>query len=129
MQCKEKVTYHSAAMAEEARVDMVRRYSKDKRSTRFVCYVCRDCGLWHVGHLRSSLIEKPAAAPKQPKGPTPGEQRRAAAKAAEKAERQKFYQDYHDTLVFCRQLTDRRMAELVALGAKPRTVSKEPLCS
>lgn len=90
-------------------------------------YEC-PCGQgWCVGRSyrskREALAAQPAApAPKQP---TAGQLRRAEKRAAEKAAKQQMYQDYHDTLVFCRQLTDARMAELVALGAKPRTVAKE----
>ena len=89
-------------------------------------YECPCGGGWCVGRAWRGKREAEAAQPEAPKVKelTPGQQRRAAKKAAEKAERQKFYQDYHDTLVFCQQLTDRRMAELIALGAKPRVVTQ-----
>ena len=90
-------------------------------------YPC-PCGQgWCVGRSyrskREALAAQPAAP--EPKQPTAGQLRRAAKKAAEKQAKQQMYQDYHDTLVFCRQLTDQRMAELVALGAKPRAVPKD----
>jgi hypothetical protein len=123
MECKKKICYHDAAIAEDARQRYIRENKTDKRNDRLVCYKCRDCGKWHLGHLRR--IAQAALAPKPPKGPTPGELRRAAKRAAEKAERQKFYQDYHNTLVFCQQLTDNEIARMIALGATPRTVQSQ----
>lgn len=119
MQCKEKVVYHNAALAEAARVDMVRRNPKDPRNKTLVCYTCRDCGHWHVGHLRSR--PQPAAAtPKKVKGPTPGQQRRAAKKLAEKQAKQKMFADYHENLQIAKILIDRELARYAALGIKPR---------
>lgn len=60
---------------------------------------------WCVGRAwrgkREAQATQPAA--KRPKGPTPGQQRRAEKKAAAKAAKAKLYQDYHDTLVFCQR--------------------------
>jgi hypothetical protein len=80
-----------------------------------------------VGRAWRGKREAQAAQPKvEPslKPPTPGQQRRAAKKAAEKADRQALYQDYHDTLVFCQRLTDNEIARMIALGAKPRTIQQ-----
>src|SRR5580658_5357999 len=71
-------------------------------------YQCLCGGGWCVGRAWRGKREAQAAQPKvEPslKPPTPGQQRRAAKKAAEKADRQALYQDYHDTLVFCQRLT------------------------
>jgi hypothetical protein len=119
MKCKEKVVYHDAALAEVARVDLIRRNPKDPRNKTLVCYTCRDCGKWHVGHLRN-MAQPVAPKPKKVKGPTPGQQRRAERKAAEKAAKQKLFADYTENLQIAKILIDRELARYAALGIKPR---------
>lgn len=90
-------------------------------------YKC-PCGEgWCVGRAWRSKREAQARQPaaKKPKGPTPGQLRRAERKAAEKAVKAKLYQDYHDTLVYCHRLTAKEIARMIALGAKPRTVQPQ----
>jgi hypothetical protein len=123
MKCSEKVTYHNAAMAEAARVDLIRRNKTDKRNARLVCYTCRDCGNWHVGHLRR-ITQQAAPVPKQVKGPKPGQLRRAAAKAAEKVAKQELYADWTETLRFVRLMADREIARMEALGVPKRAVQQ-----
>ncbi len=53
---------------------------------------------------------------------TPGQQRRAERKAAERAVHDKLFADYTDTLRICKILVDRELARYAALGIKPRTV-------
>jgi hypothetical protein len=88
-------------------------------------YQC-PCGEgWCVGRAWRGKREAQAAQPKATTGLTPGELRRAAKRAAERAEHQKLYQDYHDTLVHCQRLTDHEIARMIALGAKPRSVQPQ----
>jgi hypothetical protein len=124
MLCKNKVPYPSGAVAESARQKYISEHKTDKRNARLVCYHCRVCGLWHLGHSRRKP-QPAAAAPKKVKGPTPGELRRAAKRAAEKAAKQALFADYQDTLRICKILADRQFALYAALGIKPRTTTGE----
>jgi hypothetical protein len=88
-------------------------------------YECPCGGGWCVGRAWRSKREAEAAEPAAPaapapKQPTPGQQRRADKKAAEKLVRQEFFRDYHETLLFCRMLVERETARYEALGIKPR---------
>jgi hypothetical protein len=87
-------------------------------------YEC-PCGEgWCVGRAwrakREAQVVQPKAEPAT--GLSPGQQRRAAKKAAEKAAKQQMYADYTDTLRICKILADRNMALYEALGIKPRAV-------
>ena len=87
-------------------------------------YKC-PCGEgWCVGRAWRGKREAQAVQPKASPGPklTPGQQRRAAAKATEKAAKVAMYADYTDMLRICRIMTDREIARMEALGYKPRTV-------
>ena len=87
-------------------------------------YAC-PCGEgWCVGRSWRGKRETQAAQPAAPKQPTPGQLRRAEKRKAEKEAHQKLYQDHHDTLEICRQLTEREIARMIALGAKPRTIQR-----
>jgi hypothetical protein len=126
MKCKEKVPYHNREMAAEALRAIIAKNKRDPRNKQLVVYNCRDCGLWHVGHLRRRLLNQPAPrvpAPKPAvKTPTPGQLRRAAAKAAAKAAHDAMFADYTDTLRIARILADREIARLEALGVPKRNV-------
>ena len=86
---------------------------------RLNVYRCKACSQWHIG--RSNSYD---AAPKQPKGPTPGELRRAEKRAAEKAAKQAQFADYTDNLRICKILIDRELARMEAMGIKPLPVTK-----
>jgi hypothetical protein len=90
-------------------------------------YECPCKGGWCVGRAWRSKREAQAVQPKaEPStGLTSGQQRRAAKKAAEKADRQAQFADYHQTLQFCKMLVDRELARYEALGIKPRALMKE----
>jgi hypothetical protein len=90
-------------------------------------YKC-PCGEgWCVGRAWRSAREAQAVQPKaEPAtGLTPGQQRRAAKKAEEKAQRQAQFGDYHQTLQFCKMLVDRELARYAALGIKPRAIQPQ----
>ena len=122
MKCNEKVFYHTQAQAEEALAVVIAKHPKDPRNKFLRVYVCHRCGLYHVGHQRSKYVPKQLAAPKQPKGPTPGELRRAEKRKAAKEAKQQMFADYHDTLRICKILADRQIALYELLGIKPRAV-------
>jgi hypothetical protein len=89
-------------------------------------YEC-PCGQgWCVGRAYRSRREAQAMQPAAPKGKrqTPGQQRRAAKKAAEKAAKQALFADYQDTLRICKILADRQFALYAALGIKPRKIGE-----
>lgn len=86
MTCKEKIRYATMVDAEKARRDFMATAGKDKRHRRLVCYPCRDCQFYHLGHLRRNMNE-PAKKIKIPKPPTPGELRRKEKHEAKAAER------------------------------------------
>ena len=119
--CKGKITHTTVELAAAARQSLIDDGGDAETLEVYQCFACQG---FHVGHKRKA--KQQAAAPTHKvKGPTPGQQRRAAARAAEKAERQKFFQDYHDTLVYCNHLRDNEIARMIALGAKPRTVQQQ----
>jgi hypothetical protein len=77
MQCAEKVWYPTAVLAEKARRELIVR-AKDKRAAkRLVVYNCRDCGKFHIGHVRPAF-NKPA------KEYPPSARQRRAGKRIEK---------------------------------------------
>lgn len=85
-------------------------------------YKC-PCGEgWCVGRAWRGKREAQAAQPaaKKPKGPTPGQLRRAERKAVEKAAKQAQFADYTDNLRIAKILIDRELARYAALGMKPR---------
>lgn len=84
--CKEKIRYATMVEAEQARRAFMATAGKDKRHRRLVCYPCRDCQFYHLGHVRRNMNE-PAKKIKIPKPPTPGELRRRAKHEAKAAER------------------------------------------
>src|SRR5258706_10581634 len=100
MDCKQKITFRSAAIAEDARLGYVAAHKTDRRNPRLTVYTCNHCGKFHLGHLRRKPVTVQAAPPV--KQPTPGDLRRAekrAAKAdARKAARAAWYADWSDTL-------------------------------
>ena len=126
MQCKEKVPHHNRAMADEALRALIAQNKRDPRNKQLVVYNCRDCGLWHVGHLRRRLTNQPAPPRPKPavKPPTPGQLRRAARKAEERAKHDAFYADYAENLRICKILMDREFARMEALGIKQRTIGE-----
>lgn len=116
MKCNQKVPYITRELAEDALRRYVKAKPRDPRNARLVTYQCHRCGIWHLGHARKTVaaINKPAAP--EVKQPKPGQLRRRAAKEAEKAARQAFYADHHQTLQFCKMLVDREIARMEALG-------------
>jgi len=77
-------------------------------------YEC-PCGEgWCVGRAWRSKREAQAAQPKAEPATvlTPGQQRRAAKKAAEKAARQTFYADWHDTLMHVARMVDAEIRRM-----------------
>jgi hypothetical protein len=125
MTCQ-KTPYSTQAQAEAALGRAVLAHKLTGRGgkswKRLNAYHCAHCNLWHLGRAKGYEASKPQPGPK---APTAGQLRRAAAKATEKAERQKLFQDYHQTLQFCKMLTDRTLAEYAARGIKPRAVQHE----
>jgi hypothetical protein len=115
-----KRAYNTQAAAQAKLEDIIANYketgSGGKSWRRLNVYRCKACSLWHIGRANSYH-----AAPKTPKGPTPGDLRRAARKAAAKAAKATMYADYTDTLRICKILADRQIALYEALGIKPRT--------
>jgi len=111
MICKEKVFYHSATQAEAARLDLIAIHKTNKANARLVVYRCRDCGLFHLGHLRRE--QKPQAAP-EIKPPSASDLRRAekhkAKVAARKAERAERYRDWKETLRHIEWMIDQDFA-------------------
>jgi hypothetical protein len=125
MTCNAKFYYHKEADAEAARQGTLAKHPKDPRNKYLRVYVCQRCGLFHVGHQKSKYVPKLLAAPKQkgPKQPTPGQQRRAARKEAERAARQLQFADYIENLNIAKILIDRELSRYATLGIKPRVVS------
>lgn len=80
MKCSQKVWYPNAVLAEEARRKLVQCAGHDHAQKRLVVYPCRDCGKFHVGHLRRSLntpvVERNKPEPTPEKLPTWGQLRR-----------------------------------------------------
>jgi hypothetical protein len=86
-------------------------------------YQCPCGGGWCVGRdgrdaaaARRQRDARLAIAPLPQTTLTPGQQRRAEKRAAEKAEHDALYADYHQSLLICRMLTDREIARMEALG-------------
>jgi len=100
MQCKQKIVFHTAAIAEAARQGYAATHKTDKRNPRLMAYPCPHCGLFHLGHLRRKPVAVQAAPPV--KQPTARELRRAEKHAAKKAERKSApalqYADWAETL-------------------------------
>jgi hypothetical protein len=84
MDCKQKITFHSAAIAEDARQGFIAAHKADRRNARLTVYTCHHCGKFHLGHLRRESKPQPVPEPKQP---TARELRRAEKHTAKKAER------------------------------------------
>ena len=118
MRCSEKIFYHTQQQAEEALAALIAENPKDPRNKFLRVYVCNRCGLFHVGHVRAKLLAKPVPAPKV-KGPTLGEQRRAAKRKAEKAKHDAAFADYHNSYQIAQALIDCEIKRYIAMGRKP----------
>ena len=120
MKCHQKICYHDGATAEDAQQRYIRDHKTDKRNARLVCYICRDCGKWHLGHMR----RKQRATPKPVKQLTPGQlarkERKAAEREAHRAARRVLFADYIENLNICKVLIDRELARYAAAGIRPR---------
>jgi hypothetical protein len=100
MLCKQKIVFHTTAIAEAARREYCAQHKTDKRG--------QHCGKFHLGHLRRKSKPQPAPEPKQP---TAGDLRRAEKRAdARKAERAVRYGDWAETLRHVARLIDRDFA-------------------
>jgi hypothetical protein len=123
MQCREKILFHTAAIAEAARREYCAAHKKNKRNRRLVVYPCHHCGKFHLGHLRRKPLAVVAAPPV--KQPTAGDlrraEKRAAKAAARKAERAARYADWAETMRHVKFLVDREIERMKALG-----IYKEP---
>jgi hypothetical protein len=112
MDCKQKITFHSAAIAEDARQGYVATHKTDKRNARLTVYPCHHCGKFHLGHLRRKPVAVQAA-PKV-KQPTAGDLRRAAKRAAKEADRKaaraELYKDWAETMRHVAWLIERDFA-------------------
>ncbi|MGA7382245.1 MAG: hypothetical protein WBX03_15455 [Terriglobales bacterium] len=78
MKCAEKVWYPTAALAEKALKELVKKANDKQAAKRLVVYPCRDCGKFHVGHMRAAFV-------KQPQEHQPSARQRRAVKAVEKS--------------------------------------------
>ncbi len=126
MNCTSGKKYHATERSALNHLTWARKQRHQEGSTglkHLNVYQCEECAGWHVGRAWRGKREAQAAQPaaKKAKGPTPGQQRRAATKAAEKAAKQQMYADYTDNLRIMRIMTDREIARMEALGYKPRT--------
>jgi hypothetical protein len=77
--CKKR-WYTIAAIAEEERQRLIAIATDKPRAKQLVVYCCRDCNLFHIGHLRRRLPDTaatPKPAPATSKPPTAGQIRRA----------------------------------------------------
>jgi hypothetical protein len=84
--CPQKRWYLTAGDAEHDRAQMAAAAKRrgDKSHVRLCVYPCKDCGLYHVGHVRPSY-GRPVSEPKPatasaPKVPAHGELRRKLAR-------------------------------------------------
>lgn len=80
MNCKEKIWYPTLEMAQQARIETIEIASDKKHAKQLVTYQCRDCRMFHVGHLRRRFPDMPKLTPapvpiQKPK--TPAQIRRA----------------------------------------------------
>jgi hypothetical protein len=79
--CKKR-WYLTSADAEKERQRLIATATDKPRAKQLVVYCCRDCNLFHVGHLRRRFADMPklTPAPAPQKPPTAGQLRRAAEK-------------------------------------------------
>lgn len=133
--CKKR-WYLTATIAEQERQRLIATATDKKHARQFVVYCCRDCKLFHVGHLRRRFadqvkqipVEKPA-----PKPPTAAQLRRAEkrlekdnARAARHAMKQAGW-DFNDLDVVAQRAADfldsyaiaKRLADELFAGLRP----------
>lgn len=123
--CSTRHQYHATERSALNHLAWARMQPGGKGIKHLNVFSCQECGGWHVGRSRRGYRERLASMPKAElasKPLTPGQQRRAERKAAERAVHDKLFADYTDTLRICKILVDRELARYAALGIKPRTV-------